>query len=345
MNISSLVRVLENEPKYRVAQAMRGVFVDFVDDWGLVTGLPTALREKLNKECSLNIDAEVFSDGKGTAVKALIKLSDGKQIETVLMRHSDGRNTVCVSCQVGCAMACAFCATGKMSLLRSLESHEIVEQVLFFARYLKKEGRRVGGVVFMGMGEPFSNYENVLESVRIMNDHEGLNIGARHISISTCGIIEGIEMLAEEPLQVNLAISLHAPNDKTRRLIMPVARTHTIDELLSAVDDYIEKTHRKVMFEYLMIGGLNDKDEHALELAEIMKGRLCMVNIIAYNSTGLFKSATKERMQYFKKTLEGAGVAVTIRYRHGREVKGGCGQLAAEQSDVILPSNITQASA
>ncbi|MFC1721233.1 23S rRNA (adenine(2503)-C(2))-methyltransferase RlmN [Patescibacteria group bacterium] len=342
MDLSNVSKIIEGEPKYRADQIKRGLFVDLAQDWDSLTGLPKALREKLKKECPLDIDAEIFSDTDGAAVKALIRLSDGRRIETVLMRHNDGRNTVCVSCQVGCPMACAFCATGKMSLLRSLEAGEIVEQVLFFARLLKKEGKRVSGVVFMGMGEPFSNYDNVLGAIRTMNDHDGLNIGARHISISTCGVIDGIKRLAKEPFQVNLAISLHAPDDKTRRLIMPVARTHTIEELLSAVDEYIKATNRKVMFEYLMIGGINDTDEHARELAALMKGCLCMINIIAYNSTGMFKSATKERMLYFKDVLEKARVDVTIRYRHGRQVKGGCGQLVTDQDDVILPSDVTQ---
>lgn len=342
MDLSVISKTTEEEPKYRASQIKKGIFVDLVEDWDMITGLPKVLREKLTKQCPLNIDAEVFSDKKDTAVKALIRLDDGKRIETVLMRHTDGRNTVCVSCQVGCPMACAFCATGKMTLLRSLTSSEIVEQVLFFARYLKKEDKRVSGVVFMGMGEPFSNYDNVLDAVRVMNDHDGLNIGARHISISTCGVIDGINQLAEEKLQVNLAVSLHAPDDKTRRSIMPVARTHTIEELLKAVDEYIAKTNRKVMFEYLMIGGVNDSDEQARELAELMKGRLCMVNMIAYNSTGIFKSATKERMLYFKNVLEKAKVPVTIRYKHGREVKGACGQLATENDSVVLPSDVTQ---
>jgi 23S rRNA (adenine2503-C2)-methyltransferase len=341
MDISNVSKIIEKEPRYRADQIKRTLFVDLSEDWDTATGLPKILREKLKKECPLDIDSEVFPDKDGKTMKVLIRLVDGKKIETVLMRHNDGRNTVCVSCQVGCPMACTFCATGKMSLLRSLESSEIVEQVLFFSRYLKKENKRVSGVVFMGMGEPFSNYDNVLDSIRVMNDHDGLNIGARHISISTCGVIDGIKRLAMEPFQVNLAISLHASDDKTRRLIMPVARTHTIRELFSAVDEYILATNRKVMFEYLMIGQLNDTNQHAEDLAKLMKGRLCMINIIEYNPTGVFKPPTKERMQYFKKILEEAKIDVTIRYRHGVDVKGGCGQLATEHSDMILPSDVT----
>lgn len=342
MNFLGIQDAIKDEPRYRADQIKKGVFVDLAQNWDEITGLPKPLRAKLAEVSPLDIDAEIFADEEGGAVKALIRLSDGKRIETVLMRHTDGRNTVCVSSQVGCPMACTFCATGKMTLMRSLNAGEIAEQVLFFQRYLRKQGKRVSGVVFMGMGEPFSNYDSVLDAVRIMNDHDGLNIGARHISISTCGIIDGIQRLTEEKLQVNLAISLHAPFDKVRRILMPVARTHTIEELLAAVDEYIRVTNRKVMFEYLMIGDINDKDEHAHALAKLMKGRLCMVNMIAYNSTGLFKSATKNRMLYFKKILEEAGVPVTIRYRHGRQVKGACGQLVTQEDDIMLPSDVTK---
>lgn len=340
MNFSVISEIIKDEPKYRFDQIRKGIFVDLLEDWDLFTGLPKTLRAELKEKCPLGIDAEVFEDDRDSAVKALIRLSDGKRIETVLMRHVGGRNTVCVSSQIGCPMACTFCATGKMTLLRNLTADEIAEQVLFFARYLKKEGKRVSGVVFMGMGEPLVNYDNVLEAVRTMNDHDGLNIGARHISISTCGVIDGIKRLTKEPLQINLAVSLHASNDKVRRTLMPIARTHTIEELLVAVDDYIKATHRKVMFEYLMIGGINDKEEHAFALAKLMRGRLCMVNLIAYNSTGMFKSATKEKMLFFKKILEDFGVPVTIRYRHGRQVKGACGQLVTKEDDAILPSDV-----
>lgn len=345
MDFTLVMEALKAEPKYRMAQAKRAIFVDFVEDWEEVTAFPKALRAELALKCPLFIEAQTFGDTKGSAIKALIRLADGKRIETVLMRHTDGRNTVCVSSQVGCPMACAFCATGKMSLLRNLSADEIALQVLFLARLLRRDGLRVSGVVFMGMGEPFANYDHVLRAVRIMNDHEGLNIGARHISISTCGIIEGIERFTRESLQVNLAISLHAPDDKTRRELMPVSRTHTITELLAVVDEYVRVTNRKVMFEYLMIGGKNDSDAQAHALAQLMKGKLCMVNMIAYNSTGMFASATKERMNFFKKILDDAGVPVTIRYRHGREVKGACGQLLTKEEGYILPSDVTASTA
>lgn len=245
------------------------------------------------------------------------------------MKH-DNRNTVCVSSMAGCPMRCAFCATGqKLGFQRKLTSDEIIEQVLFFARFLKKQDERVDSVVFMGMGEPFLNYDNVMEAVRVMNDPSGFGIGARHISISTCGIFDGIKKIEDEELQLNLAISLHAPDDETRRKIMPVAETYTVKELMVVVDEYIAKTKRKVMFEYLMIDGMNDSDMHAENLAQLLKKKLCMVNLIQYNDTGAFTASSHNRMARFKEILEKHGIQTTMRYRFGRDIEGACGQLAA----------------
>ncbi len=320
--------ILAREPKYRLVQVNQAIFSDLAESWDEVTALPKKLRETLQAECPLEINAELsLSDDKDTA-KALIRLADGKFIETVLMRHEDGRNTVCVSCMVGCPMKCAFCATGEMGLLRKLTADEIITQVLFFSRFLKKENARVGSVVFMGMGEPFLNYDNVMQAVRILNNPECFGIGARHISISTCGIFDGIRKLTTEDIAVNLAISLHAPNDEVRRKIMPVAEGYTIAERLTVIDEYIAKTRRKVMFEYLLIDGVNDTDEMARELATILKHKLCVVNLIQYNDTGAFVASSHNRMNRFKEILEKAKIEVTMRYRFGRDIKGACGQLA-----------------
>ncbi|MFA5830552.1 MAG: 23S rRNA (adenine(2503)-C(2))-methyltransferase RlmN [Candidatus Paceibacterota bacterium] len=332
MKFSKINDVLAGEPKYRLTQVNRAIFSDLVSDWAEVTALPKMLREKLQMTCPLEIPSEVSVSADKDTIKTLMALSDEKCIETVLMRHEDGRNTVCVSSMVGCPMNCAFCATGSMGLMRKLTADEIVTQVLFFARLLKKEGERVGSVVFMGMGEPFLNYDNVMQSVRIMNSPEGFGIGARHISISTCGIFDGIKKLADEDLAVNLAISLHAPNDETRRKLMPVAHGYEIKELLSVVDEYIAKTNRKVMFEYLMINGINDTDEMARELTGLLKNKLCVVNLIQYNDTGAFTASSHNRMNRFKEILEKNGVQVTMRHRFGRDIKGACGQLAAERT-------------
>lgn len=225
-------------------------------------------------------------------------------------------------------MACTYCATGKMGLKRNLTASEIVEQVLLFSRILKKEDKRVSNVVFMGMGEPFLNYDHVIKAIKYLNDKEGLNIGARHISISTCGILTGIDRLANEKMQVNLAISLHAPNDQLRSELMPVNKRFPLDNLLKTIDKYIQKTGRRVMFEYLMIKGVNDKPEHARELAKIMAKPLYMVNLIAYNPTDVYKSSDSHSIQNFKNILDKAGIAVVQRYSFGRDIEAACGQLA-----------------
>ncbi|MCX6735993.1 MAG: 23S rRNA (adenine(2503)-C(2))-methyltransferase RlmN [Candidatus Parcubacteria bacterium] len=328
MELSKIQELLAGEPKYRLTQVNQAVFGELTEDWNTVTGLPKALREKLQAECPLDISSEVSVSSDKDTVKALLKLSDGKFIETVLMRHEDGRNTVCVSSMVGCPMKCAFCATGEMGLMRKLTADEIITQVLFFARLLKKENERVGSAVFMGMGEPFLNYDNVMKAVRVMNRPEGFGIGARHISISTCGIFEGIKKLSEEDLALNLAISLHASNDEVREKLMPVAHGYAIKELLAVIDEYIAKTKRKVMFEYLMINGVNDTDKMAEELARLLKKKLCVVNLIQYNDTGSFIASSHNRMNRFKEILEKNSVPATMRYRFGRDIKGACGQLA-----------------
>lgn len=331
MEISKIQEMLKDEPRYRADQAKRAVFVDCADDWNGVAGLPKILREKLQKECPLDIKAEISTSSEKNTVKALLTLTDGSLIETVLMRHEGGRNTVCVSSQVGCPMGCVFCATGTMGLTRNLTADEIVSQVLFFQRYLKKEGRHVHGIVFMGMGEPFLNYDNVLSAIRTMHDPNGFNIGARHFSISTSGVLQGIKKMSEEDLDINLAISLHASNDEVRKSLMPIARGYTIQELLDTVDAYIAKKGRKVMFEHLMIQGVNDSEDQARELAALMKKKLYVVNLISYNDTGVFTATSNAGMARFKDILEKAGVEVTVRYRFGQDINGACGQLVTKK--------------
>ncbi|UZE93022.1 MAG: 23S rRNA (adenine(2503)-C(2))-methyltransferase RlmN [Candidatus Nealsonbacteria bacterium] len=329
MDLTQLENLLNKEHPYRLKQAKKALFVDLIEDWREANILPLLLRENLNKICPIKINAQtLFSKDKKTA-KTLIILKDGLKIESVLMKHKDGRNTVCISSQVGCALSCSFCATGQTGFKRNLEISEIVEQVLFFARHLKKKGEKVTNIVFMGMGEPFLNYENVISAIRVLNDKEGFNLGARHISISTVGILEGIKKLAEEKLQVNLAISLHAPDDDLRSKIMPINKKYPIADVLEVVDDYIGKTKRKVMFEYLMMKDLNDSDVYAQKLSKLMKKPLYFVNLISYNPTGVFKPSSSWRMKKFKEILEKGGVQVTQRYRFGQDIKAACGQLAS----------------
>ena len=360
MNLASLEQILKNEPTFRLKQAKEAVFRNLIGDWNEATNLPPELREKLNQEAPLAIDAKIF-DSKDGAQKALITLKDGQKIETVLMRHKDGRNTICVSSQIGCPLGCAFCATGKIGFKRNLTADEIVEQVLFFARRMKKkdippfvkgelrgilknksspalllqrrELEHVSNVVFMGMGEPFLNYDEMIAAIKILNDKNGLNISSRHISISTSGIIEGIKKLSDEPLQLNLALSLHAPDDKLRQQIMPIAEKYQIAEIFEALDDYIKKTKRRVMLEYIMINVFNDSDGCAAKLAGLIKKMrrpLIFVNLILYNETGVFRPSAQKRVESFKKVLEKEGIAVTQRWRFGEDQAAACGQLVAK---------------
>ena len=339
MNIEKLKEVLKDQPKFRFKQCYKAVFFDFAEDWNDVSVLPLELREKLNQECLLEIKSEFTKSRNEKTIKALVILEDGLKIEAVLMRHGN-RNTVCVSSQVGCPLACEFCVTGKMGFTRNLESEEIIDQVLIFARYLKKYDERVTNVVFMGMGEPFLNYDNVIEAIKKLNDHEAFNIGARHISISTAGLVEGIKKLGQEDLQVNLAISLHAPNDQLRSELMPINNQHNIGILLKAVDNYIEKTNRRVMFEYLLIKDVNDSEKQALELAQLMRNKLYMVNLIPCNPTGRrssrqgsgdkFKSSDSRTIDKFMDILTKERINFTQRYKFGKDIKGACGQLAGK---------------
>ena len=323
---------MKDQPLFRPKQAREAVFSNLIENWDEAKNLPGELRDKLKKEAPLEINAKIFETGDN-AQKALIVLADGEKIETVLMRHQDGRNTVCVSSQVGCALGCAFCATGKIGFKRNLADEEIVEQVLLWARRLKKENKRVSNIVFMGMGEPFLNYENVLSAIKILNDKAGLNIGSRRISLSTAGIVEGIKKLANEPFQVNLALSLHAPNDELRQEIMPIAQKYKLAEIFEALENYIEKTKRRVMLEYIMIKDMNDSDACAKELVLLikkMKRPLVFVNLILYNETGVFKSSSARRVKGFKGILEREGIEVSQRWRFGDDSAAACGQLAGE---------------
>ncbi|MFA5087163.1 MAG: 23S rRNA (adenine(2503)-C(2))-methyltransferase RlmN [Candidatus Paceibacterota bacterium] len=334
MILEKLEKLLKDEPPFRLNQVKRAVFHELIEDWDKATNLSLALREKLKKECSLEIKRELFVSKDNNTIKALVELEDGNKIETVLMLHNDKRATVCVSSQIGCPLNCAFCATGQMGFKRSLEAGEILDQILLFCRYLKnnyKPARSLTNIVFMGMGEPFLNYDNVWKAVRIINDKDGFNIGARKISISTAGIIEGIRKMANERLQVNLSISLHAPTDELRQKIMPIAKKYPLKRLLKIIDEYIFKTSRKVMFEYLMIKGVNDTMENAEQLSKILNKPLYMVNLIPYNPTQKFKPSDKKTIKSFKDYLEKRGVFATQRYEFGQEIQAACGQLATNK--------------
>ena len=334
MNLEKLENILSGEPKFRLKQARQAIFIDLISDWDQATNFPLALREKLNQDCPLEIEAETLISREGNSIKALISLEDGLKIETVLLEHGVGRNTVCLSSQVGCPLGCLFCATGKMGFKRNLADSEIVEQAIYFARVLKKEGRQINNIVFMGMGEPLLNYENVMDAIKILNDKEGLNIGARHISISTIGVSSGIKKLAAQPMQINLAISLHAPNNDLREKLIPANKKYSLDVIIEELNNYLRFTGRRVMIEYLMIDKFNDNREQAKELALLLKRvepPLYFVNLIAYNPTDEFKPSPTRKIKDFKLVLNKYGIEATERYRFGQDIKAACGQLAGKK--------------
>mgnify|MGYP003553496040 CR=1 FL=1 len=337
MDFSQLDHFLKErkEPAYRLGQIRHAFYIDLAENWDQVTVLSKPLREA----CKEAFPWDPFSvirvqeSKEGDTVKSLLSCIDGQKIEAVLMHHADERDTVSVSSQAGCAMACTFCATGTMGLKRNLTADEIVSQVIHYARWLKPRGRRVTNVVLMGMGEPFHNYDEVMKALRILNDPNGFNLGARRMSISTCGIVPGILRLADEPMQVNLAISLHSAIDAKRSRIMPVNRAYSLSKLRQAVFTYMEKTNRKVLFEYLLLKGINDGEEDARALAEWLGDdkRLIHVNIIKYHETEAFQGTERaSRIQFLHRLLQ-LGVPATHRITFGEDIDAACGQLAVKE--------------
>ena len=320
---------------YRLDQLYRAATKELAEDLHAITTLPKELRADLAAR-GFALDAVepvvVQSSRDGQTTKALFRLHDGAEVEAVLMEHHGERNTVCFSSQAGCAYACAFCATGQAGFTRNLGVTEIFDQVRWFAKRLAREGRKVTNLVAMGMGEPFANYDAVMGAVALFNDPKGFGLGHRHITISTVGLVDRIDRFASEGTQVNLAISLHAPTDATRSRIMPVNRKWSTEELMAAVERYVRATKRKVFFEYVMLAGVNDRDEDAEALARLMKGPLYHVNLIPYNSTpdALLRGTDERRIWEFAKLLERAGAAVTVRTPMGRDIAAACGQLRAE---------------
>ncbi len=320
---------------YRLTQLYRAAAKELVGSIGEITVLPTELRDALTARGAALSSIEpvaIERSRDGCTTKGLFRLHDGKEVEAVLMEHRGNRSTICISSQAGCAFACAFCATGQAGYSRNLGAIEIFDQAVYFARALASCGKRVTNVVFMGMGEPFHNYDAVMDAVALLNDPQGFGLGHRHITISTVGLVDKIDRFAEEGIQVNLAISLHAPNDALRSSFMPVNRKYPIAELMTACERYVRRTHRKVFFEYVMLAGVNDSDECARELAALMRGHLYHVNLIPYNATpdANFTGTDQESIWQFAAILDAARVPVTVRRNMGRDIAAACGQLRAE---------------
>lgn len=320
------------QPKYRGKQIFEGLYKGnrSFDEF---TTLPKAFRQSLNDNAFIptaTIKRKLVSSIDGT-VKYLYSLHDGETVESVFMRYHHG-NTMCISTQVGCRMGCAFCASTKAGLVRSLNPSEMLLQILEAERDL---GERVSNIVLMGMGEPLDNYDNVIKFLKLVNHENGLNIGLRHISLSTCGLVDKIDRLADEGLPVTLSISLHAPNDEIRKQTMPIANKWSIKELLDACRRFIDKSGRRISFEYALISGVNDSKAHADELGRLLSGMLCHVNLIPVNpiKEKNFQRSEKNAIKVFTETVETYKINCTVRRRLGADINASCGQLRAEDKN------------
>ena len=320
------------QKKYRATQIFKWIYERGVTNFDEMSDISLSFREVLKNEFTLSIPTiykkQVSSDG---TIKLLLSLDDDSKIETVLMRYNYGL-VACVTSQVGCNMGCAFCASGLFKKQRNLEVHELVGQILVLNNLLKEENKKITHVVVMGTGEPFDNYDNVMKFIRILNNPHGFAIGARHLTVSTCGLVEKIRLYANEGIQINLAISLHAPSDKIRNKIMPISLKYPLDQLMDAVKYYEATAKRRVTFEYILLEDINDSIENAKELAKLIKGTTSYVNLIPYNPVGelKYKRTSRNRVHRFMDALIKEGVNVTVRKEFGTDIDAACGQLRAK---------------
>ncbi len=320
------------QKKYRATQIFKWIYERGVTNFDEMSDISLSFREVLKNEFTLSIPTiykkQVSSDG---TIKLLLSLDDDSKIETVLMRYNYGL-VACVTSQVGCNMGCAFCASGLFKKQRNLEVHELVGQILVLNNLLKEENKKITHVVVMGTGEPFDNYDNVMKFIRILNNPHGFAIGARHLTVSTCGLVEKIREYANEGIQINLAISLHAPSDKIRNKIMPISLKYPLDQLMDAVKYYEATAKRRVTFEYILLEDINDSIENAKELAKLIKGTTSYVNLIPYNPVGelKYKRTSGNRVHRFMDALIKEGVNVTVRKEFGTDIDAACGQLRAK---------------
>lgn len=321
------------QPSFRTKQLLEGLYGKLYSDFSQVATLPTTIKAKLGEDFEINPltpSRELISKDQQTEI-ALFELRDGSKIESVLM-HYEERNSLCISTQVGCPMDCVFCATGQMGYTRNLSSGEILGQIIFYMRKLREQGEALTNVVYMGMGEPFLNYDNVITSLQQLNNPDMLNFGARRVTISTVGIIPKIEKFTELDSQVNLAVSLHASTDEVRTTLVPANRLYPIRPLLAACRHYTQVTHRRITFEYALIDSVNDSLDQANQLAHLLKGMLCHVNLIALNPSKKYpvNGSDKSKVFAFQEELLANGIQATVRLRRGLEINAGCGQLASD---------------
>lgn len=319
------------EKKFKAVQVFEWLYQKReanLDGW---TNIKKEIREKIGRDFSFTTPKIVKREKDNLTEKYLIELSDSERIEAVLMRHDYG-NSVCVSSQVGCNMGCAFCESGRLKKVRNLETYEMVCQILLIEELIQE---RISSVVIMGIGEPLDNYDNVINFIKIINDAKGIALGARHITLSTCGLIPKIKELMNLPLQINLAISLHASNNELRSKLMKVNRMYNLSELIDTIKEYIDKTNRRVTIEYVMLNNINDGICNALELANLLKGLNVYVNLIPYNETNHleFKKSEKSQIMKFYDTLKKNKINVTIRKEFGSKISAACGQLRSKEVD------------
>ena len=321
--------VFIGDKKFRAVQVYDFLYKKRTNNIDLFSNISKNIKKHLKENFSFEKIELVMKQEDKDVKKYLFRLLDGQMIESVLMFHDYGIS-ICVSSQVGCNMGCRFCESGRLKKVRNLEAYEIVQQILMIEEDIKK---RITHVVVMGIGEPFDNYDNVMRFIHIINENKGIGIGSRHITISTCGLVDGIRKFMEEKGQVNLAVSLHAPNDKIRREIMPISKVYKMDELFEVIREYINKTNRRVTFEYILLDGINDTDDCARELAKLLSGINCYVNLIPYNETEniSFKRTKSNQIIKFYDILKKKNINVTIRKEFGSKVDAACGQLRAKK--------------
>ena len=340
MNIYNLTReeleeyfISHDSKKFHANQLFSWLYEKRISSIFEVTDIKKEMLEQLSLDFSFSKLDLVQVERDIDVCKYLFELSDGEHIEAVLMKHDYG-NSVCISSQVGCNMGCKFCESGRRKKVRNLETWEMVTQLLMIEEDLKA---RVSHVVVMGIGEPFDNYDNLLRFFQIINHPKGLAIGARHITVSTCGIIPKILEFSHFPLQINLAISLHAPNDKLRNQIMPINRAYPLKELLPALEEYLKRTNRRITFEYIMLAGINDTDECAKELAKLVGHLNCYINLIPYNETNNleFKRSSTVQIMRFYDILKKNRLNVTIRREFGSKISAACGQLRSKKEEIL----------
>lgn len=319
-----------NLPTYRISQLNQQYYQEYISSWDELSTWPKDLREKIKSEIPfsrLKLLTLETSKTEGTQ-KALFVTEKGNFVESVLIKEKD-RNTVCVSCMSGCPVGCTFCATGQIGLNEKLNEHQILDQVLYFARILKIEGKKITNIVYMGMGEPMLNLESVPQSVRILTDKDKFGLGRRRVTISTCGYITQLREFLKMDLGVKIAISLHAPNQNLRDILMPnVSKTNPLGELLELLDEDTRRRNKRITYEYVLLRDVNDGFEQADELATLLANRLALVNLINYNSTPNSEYKSSKNAKAFQQELLRNGIETTIRKSYGSDIEGACGQLA-----------------